>query len=334
MKVNRSRSTNSPVTMPVRSSSDSKANIHETLPQVGPPPQRRESCFSSLGPKVISMRPSTAKGLDLRTGGCGPPTLRQTWPAAVRAPKFFRTSKPIALIVSTRPPEQNFLFWAKDVHISLLTTRSLGSKKLSSKQRQSRAGRLSRQGPTKGRDFSPRPRSERTPQLPKNLCTECSLYAQQVDPPEVVALVLSHPCKHRPAEPSASAGIHPSHLTLNLGHQWSCSRCNAHHSVRTRVKGPLSKECKGDGKKGGQRPSPVPRVSSAQGFAALFAGRVVPSSDSLVAEFQRPPNPEVPRPKTSVPHVFMARLSQPRHGPEVLTVGPQCPEVPRPNLIR
>ena len=99
----------------------------------GPPPQRRESCFSSLGPKVILMPPSTAKRLDLRTGGgCGPP-LRQTWPAAVRALKFFRTNKPIALIVSTRPPEQNFLFWAKDVHISLLTTRSLGSKKLSSK---------------------------------------------------------------------------------------------------------------------------------------------------------------------------------------------------------
>ena len=52
--------------------------------------------------------------------------------------------------------------------ISLLTTRSLGSKKLSSKQRQSRAGRrLSCQGPTKGRDFSPRPKSERAqrPQL-------------------------------------------------------------------------------------------------------------------------------------------------------------------------
>ena len=84
-------------------------------------------------------------------------------------------------------------------------------------------------------------------------CTVCSLY-----------LVLSHPCKHRPAEPLATAGIHPSHLTLNLGHQWSCSRCKAHHSVRTRAKGPLSKECKGDRKKGGQKPSPAPRVSSGQ----------------------------------------------------------------------
>ena len=35
----------------------------------------------------------------------------------------------------------------------------------------------------------------------KNLCikcTVCSLYAQQVDPPEVVDLVLSHPCKLSP----------------------------------------------------------------------------------------------------------------------------------------
>ena len=109
-----------------------------------------------------------------------------------------------------------------------------------------------------------------------------------------------------PAEPSAPAGIHPSHLTLNLGHQWSCSRCNAHHSVRTRVNVPLSKECKGDGKKGGQRPSPVPRFSSPQGFAALFAGRAVPPSDALIPEFQRPPNLDVLRPKTSVPPLFMA----------------------------
>ena len=74
--------------------------------------------------------------------------------------------------------------------------------------------------------------------------------------------------------PWPQQAIHPSHLTLNLDHQWSCSRCKAHHSVRARVKGPLSKECKGDRKKGGQKPSPAPRLSSAQGFAALFAGRV------------------------------------------------------------
>ena len=90
-----------------------------------------------------------------------------------------------------------------------------------------------------------------------------------------MALVLSHPCKHRPAEPSASAGIHPSHLTLNLGH----------YSVRTKVKGPLSEECKGAKKNGGQRLSPVPTLSSAQGFAALFAGRAVPPSDSVLPEF-------------------------------------------------
>ena len=48
-------------------------------------------------------------------------TNLEAWPAAERMLKCFRTNKPIALIVSTRPPEQNFLFWARDVHISLLT---------------------------------------------------------------------------------------------------------------------------------------------------------------------------------------------------------------------
>ena len=135
----------------------------------------------------------------------------------------------------------------------------------------------------------------------KNLCikcTVCSLYAQQVDPNEVVDLVLSHPCKRRPAEPFTTAGIHPSHLTLNLGHQWSCSRCKAHHSVRTRAKGPLSKECKGDRKRGTE---------------AFF-------SDSEFPESQRPPNPETQRPKTTVPPLFLARDS-PSHSPEELSVG-------------
>ena len=70
------------VTTPVRSSSDSKVAIKRCLKPIsmklclrfGPPPQRRESCSSPLTPRVISMLPSTAKGLDLRTGGCGPPT--------------------------------------------------------------------------------------------------------------------------------------------------------------------------------------------------------------------------------------------------------------------
>ena len=84
-------------------------------------------------------------------------------------------------------------------------------------------------------------------------------------------------------------------------HQWSCSRCKAHHSVHTRAKKPLSKEC------------------SAQLFAALFAGRV-PPSDSELPEPQRPPNPEAQRPKTSVPPLFLARDSQPSHSPEELSV--------------
>ena len=61
----------------------------------------------------------------------------------------------------------------------------------------------------------------------KNLCIKCTV---------VVDLVLSHPCKHRPAEPLATAGIHPP-----------LSRCKAHHSVRTRAK---RRSVKAIGKKG------------------------------------------------------------------------------------
>ena len=50
----------------------------------------------------------------------------------------------------------------------------------------------------------------------KNLCIKCTMRSLCA---EVVDLVLSHPCKRRLAEPLATAGIHPSHLTLNLGHQ-------------------------------------------------------------------------------------------------------------------
>ena len=64
-------------------------------------------------------------------------------------------------------------------------------------------------------------------------CIECSLYAQQVDPYELLSSATR-------VNTDLLAGIHP-HLTLNLGHQWSCSRCNAHYSVRTKVKGPLAK---------------------------------------------------------------------------------------------
>ena len=90
--------------------------------------------------------------------------------------------------------------------------------------------------------------------------------------------------------------------------------CNAHHSVRTKVKGPLSKECKGAGKKGGSglrlRPGfPVLRVLLLY-LLHLYQG-----------------------PSTSIPPLFAARDSQPRHGPEEPIAGPYGPELPRPKLI-
>ena len=41
------------------------------------------------------------------------------------------------------------------------------------------------------------------------------------------------------------------------------------------------------GEKGGQRLTPAPRFSSAQGFAALFAGRDVPPSECVLSEEER-----------------------------------------------
>ena len=69
----------------------------------------------------------------------------------------------------------------------------------------------------------------------KNLCIKCetcTLFVQQTDPIPLVDFVLQHPCRHRPAEPSPSAKIDPSHDVINLGHLWSCSRCKASYSVR------------------------------------------------------------------------------------------------------
>ena len=105
----------------------------------------------------------------------------------------------------------------------------------------------------------------------KNLCIKCetcTLFVQQTDPVPLVEFVLQHPCKHRPAEPSPSAQIDPSHTVCNLGHLWSCSRCKACYSVRAPAKGRLAKKCKGkeDKKERGESIG----SDSKSGFAALF----------------------------------------------------------------
>ena len=106
----------------------------------------------------------------------------------------------------------------------------------------------------------------------KNLCIKCetcTLFVQQTDPIPLVEFVLQHPCRHRPAEPSPSAKIDPSHSVLNLGHLWSCSRCKASYSVRAPAKGRLANKCKGkEAKK--ERDDSAGADSSKSGFAALF----------------------------------------------------------------
>ena len=53
----------------------------------------------------------------------------------------------------------------------------------------------------------------------------------------------------------------------------------------------------------------------------------------MIPELQSPPNPDIPGPSTSIPPLFAARDSQPRHGPEEPIAGPYGPELPRPKLI-
>ena len=113
----------------------------------------------------------------------------------------------------------------------------------------------------------------------KNLCIKCercTLFAQQVDPEPTVLFVLSHPCRHIPAQPSPGTGSHPSHKIVNLGHLWRCSRCHANYSVRVQAKGRLTKVCTGPPKKAkgvsSSRGSVFPSPSA--GFAALFSGKV------------------------------------------------------------
>ena len=105
----------------------------------------------------------------------------------------------------------------------------------------------------------------------KNLCIKCetcTLFVQQTDPIPLVEFVLQHPCRHRPAEPSPSAKIDPSHSVLNLGHMWSCSRCKASYSVRAPAKGRLANKCKG--KEAMQERDDSAGADSKSGFAALF----------------------------------------------------------------
>ena len=126
----------------------------------------------------------------------------------------------------------------------------------------------------------------------KNLCIKCercTLFAQQVDPEPTVLFVLSHPCKHIPAQPSPETGIHPSHKIVNLVHLWRCSRCNANYSVRVQAKGRLTKVCAGPPKKAKGVSSSGGSVfpSPSAGFAALFSG-----TEERMFPLLRSPRPE------------------------------------------
>ena len=106
----------------------------------------------------------------------------------------------------------------------------------------------------------------------KNLCIKCetcTLFVQQTDPIPLVDFVLQHPCKHRPAVPSPSAKIDPSHDVINLGHLWSCSRCKANYSVRAPAKGRLAKKCQGKETKKDKATNEGVEAAK-HGFAALF----------------------------------------------------------------
>ena len=107
----------------------------------------------------------------------------------------------------------------------------------------------------------------------KNLCIKCdtcTLFVQQTDPIPLAEFVLQHPCKHRPATPSPSAKIDPSHNVVNLGHLRSCSRCKANYSVRAPAKGRLAKPCHSkEARK--DRTSSAAAGSLQAGFAALFS---------------------------------------------------------------
>ena len=202
------------VTTPVRSSSERKvaikrclkANIQHTLPQVWSTSlAQRELLQLSWTKGHLDAAQHCQRFLDWRTGGCGPPTSRRIWHAAARALKSSRTSKPIALTVLTRLPERNFLFWA---HI--LASDPVPRFKEAKFEATPVAGRQAKpSGPNKRQRLLAATQGMNAhtghnwvvTAAAKNLCikcTVCSLYAQQVDPPEVVDLVLSHPCKLSP----------------------------------------------------------------------------------------------------------------------------------------
>ena len=130
------------VTTPVRSSSDSKvaikrclkANIHETLPQVW---------STSSAQRELLQLSWTKVHLDA-TQHCQRFGLENWWMWATNLEADLACSRKSAEVFSHQQANRTDCidqaarakFWAKDVRKSLLTIRSLGSKKLSSKQRQ------------------------------------------------------------------------------------------------------------------------------------------------------------------------------------------------------
>ena len=107
---------------------------------------------------------------------------------------------------------------------------------------------------------------------PTNLCIKCkhcSPFAQQCDTADVVAFVLSHPCKDYPATLGPKSGVHQSHKIINRGSKWSCSLCSAW------ARGRLVKECQGPPKAkvkppSNKKPQSLGACAENQGFHNLF----------------------------------------------------------------
>ena len=60
-------------------------------------------------------------------------------------------------------------------------------------------------------------------------CSTCSLFIQQVHPPECFNRLEAQPCAHRPVKDLSKFGLHHSHNFYNMGAVLLCTRCFAVH---------------------------------------------------------------------------------------------------------
>ena len=115
-------------------------------------------------------------------------------------------------------------------------------------------------------------------------CSTCSLFIQQVHPPEIFSRLEAQPCAHRPVPDLGKFQLHQSHSFYNMGAVLLCTKCFAVHKPGQLAPFKVVKEpCEGASRAHARRRAIPPRN---HGPGQLEESRAVPA---LPAPPLRPP---------------------------------------------